>query len=109
VLVATAPMSVVDRAVIDSHTEGFCKLIVRRDTRTLLAAHVVGEQALEIVHVVAGGIAASMTVEQLANLEIAYPTYTAVLGAAAQQIVRELGTSTTAQWRALGQLVRSPL
>lgn len=109
VLVATAPMAVVDRAVIDGHPEGFCKLIVQRDTHALLAAHVVGEQALEIVHVVAGGIAAGMTVEQLANLAIAYPTYTAVLGAAAQQIVRDLGISSTAQWRALGQLAASPL
>ena len=109
VLVATAPMSVVDRAVIDGHPEGFCKLIVRRGDHTLVAAHVVGEQALEIVHVVAGGMVAGMRVEQLANLAIADPTYTAVLGAAAQQLMRELGTVSTAQWRALGQLATSPL
>ena len=52
---------------------------------------------------------AGMRVEQLANLAIAYPTYTAVLGAAAQQLMRELGTVSTAQWRALGQLATSPL
>jgi pyruvate/2-oxoglutarate dehydrogenase complex dihydrolipoamide dehydrogenase (E3) component len=109
VLVATATMDHNDRAVIDGRPHGFCKLIVRRSDHALLAAHVVGEQALEIVHVVAAGMAAAMTVEQLARLDVAYPTYTAVLSAAAQQIVRELGTESTAQWRALGQLTISPL
>jgi pyruvate/2-oxoglutarate dehydrogenase complex dihydrolipoamide dehydrogenase (E3) component len=104
VLVAMAPMSVVDRAVIDGHDEGFCKLIVRRSDHTIVGAHVVGEQALEIVHVAAAGMASGMTVEQLARLEIAYPTYTAILGSAAKQIVRDLGGVSTAQWRALGQL-----
>jgi pyruvate/2-oxoglutarate dehydrogenase complex dihydrolipoamide dehydrogenase (E3) component len=109
VLVAMAPMHVVDRAVIDSRSEGFCKLIVRRGDHTIVGAHVVGEQALEIVHVAAVGMASGMRVEQLARLEIAYPTYTAVLGSAAQQIVRDLGGSSTAQWRAMGQLAQSPL
>jgi pyruvate/2-oxoglutarate dehydrogenase complex dihydrolipoamide dehydrogenase (E3) component len=109
VLVATAPLDRVDRAVIDGRTEGFCKLIVRERDRALLGAHVVGEQALEIVHVVAAGMAAGMTVDQLARLDIAYPTYTAVLGAAAQQIMRDLGGASTAQWRALSGLVVSPL
>ncbi|HMQ32012.1 MAG TPA: NAD(P)/FAD-dependent oxidoreductase, partial [Chloroflexaceae bacterium] len=104
VLVATARMDAIDRAVIDGRADGFCKLIARRADRALIAAHVVGEQALEIVHVVAAGMAAGMTVDQLARLEIAYPTYTAVLGAAAQELLRELGPGSTAEWRALGQL-----
>jgi len=53
-------------------------------------------------------IGGGITVEQLARLEIAYPTYTAILGAAAQQIVRDRGAVSTAQWRALGQLAHSP-
>jgi hypothetical protein len=40
----------------------------------------------------------------LAELELAYPTYTAVLGLAARKIVRELGVMPLAlQWRALGK------
>lgn len=109
VLVATAPMDLIDRAVIDGRTDGFCKLIVRRSDRALLGAHVVGEQALEIVHVVAAGMASQMTVDELARLEVAYPTYTAVLGTAARQIMVELGPGSTAQWRALGELGASPL
>ena len=80
VAVAVASYADLDRAVIDGRTEGFCKLIVDRETHRLVAADVVGEQALEIVHVVAAGMAAGMWVEQLAELQIAYPTFTAILG-----------------------------
>jgi len=96
--------SEMDRAVIDGHTEGFCKLIASRETHRLLGVHVVGEQALEIVHLVAAGLASDMWVEQLAELEIAYPTYTAILGLAARQLSRELGVLAIApEWRALGK------
>jgi pyruvate/2-oxoglutarate dehydrogenase complex dihydrolipoamide dehydrogenase (E3) component len=104
IAVATVPYAEIDRAVIDGRAEGFCKLIVSRDTHRLLGAHVVGEQAVEIVHVVAAGMAANMWVEQLADLEIAYPTYTAILGLAARRLLRELGVLPLApQWRALGR------
>ena len=103
--VAVVPYADLDRAVIDGCTDGFCKLIVDMGTRRLLGAHVVGEDAVEIVHVVAAGMAANMGVEQLAELEIAYPTLTAVLGLAARKIVRDLGlTEVAPHWRALGQL-----
>ncbi len=104
VVAATVAYAEIDRAVIDGRAEGFCKLIVSRDTHRLLGAHVVGEQAVEIVHVVAAGMASAMWVEQLAELEIAYPTYTAVLGLAARRLVRELGVMPlTSQWRTLGR------
>jgi pyruvate/2-oxoglutarate dehydrogenase complex dihydrolipoamide dehydrogenase (E3) component len=104
VAVATVSYAEIDRAVIDGHTEGFCKLIVARDTHRILGAHVVGEQAVEIVHVVAAGMTAGMWVEQLAELEIAYPTYTAILGLAARRLLRELGVMPLApQWRTLGR------
>jgi pyruvate/2-oxoglutarate dehydrogenase complex dihydrolipoamide dehydrogenase (E3) component len=102
VAVAKVSYADMDRAVIDGRTEGLCKLIVDRDNHRLLGAHVAGEQALEVVEVAAAGIAAGMTVDQLADLEIAYPTFTAVLGLAARKITRELNTSQlTPQWRAL--------
>jgi pyruvate/2-oxoglutarate dehydrogenase complex dihydrolipoamide dehydrogenase (E3) component len=93
-----------DRAVIDGHTEGYCKLIVSADTHRILGAHIIGEQALETIHLVAGGMASDMWIEHLAELEIAYPTFTAVVGLAARQIVRDLGVMPlAAQWRALGK------
>jgi dihydrolipoamide dehydrogenase len=100
---AVVPYTNLDRAVIDGHTEGFCKLIVARDSRELLGAHVVGEEAVEVVQIAAAGMAARMRVEQMAQLELAYPTFTAIVGLAARQIVRELGaTASESSWQALG-------
>ena len=102
--VAVVPYADIDRGVIDGYTEGFCKLIVSKDNHRIIGAHVVGEQALEVIQLVAAGMAADMWVEQLAEIELAYPTYTAIVGLAARQIVRELGVMPLApQWRALAR------
>jgi pyruvate/2-oxoglutarate dehydrogenase complex dihydrolipoamide dehydrogenase (E3) component len=94
-----------DRAVIDDRTIGFCKLIVSQETHRILGAHIVGEQALEAIQLVAAGMAADMWVEQLAELELAYPTYTAIVGLAARQVMQELGVMPmAAEWRALGRV-----
>jgi pyruvate/2-oxoglutarate dehydrogenase complex dihydrolipoamide dehydrogenase (E3) component len=99
---AVVPYADLDRAVIDDHTTGFCKLLVGRENHRILGAHIVGEQALESIQLVAAGMAADMWIEQLAELELAYPTFTAVVGLAARQIIRDLGVVPVApQWRAL--------
>jgi len=100
---AQVPYSELDRAVIDGHPNGMCKLIVSSEDHQLLGVHVAGEQALEVVHMVAAGITANMRVEQLAEMEIAYPTFAAAVGLAARKIVQDLGLNRLApQWRALG-------
>lgn len=104
IVVAEVAYADLDRAVIDGRTEGMCKLIADRANGMLLGAHVVGEQALEIVHMVAAGMVAGMTVVQIAQMEIAYPTYTAVLGLAARRLLTELGSyESSAYWRGLGR------
>ena len=80
-----------ERAVIDRHTEGFAKLLVSRSTRQVLGAHVVGEQAVEVVQLAAAAMDAEQPVEQLAGLQFAYPTFTAIIGLAARQAAVELG------------------
>ena len=101
-VVAVVPYADLDRAVVDGRVEGFCKLIVERGTREILGAHVVGEQAVEVVQLVAAAMAAGSHVEQLAELELAYPTFTAIVGMAARQLVRELGiVPVSRQWRGL--------
>ncbi len=101
---ATVPYTDLDRAVIDDRTVGLCKLIVSRENHRILGAHVAGEDALEIVQVIAAGMTADMWVEDMADLEIAYPTFTAVLGLAARRIVAELGVRPLAHsWQALGK------
>src|SRR3989442_602443 len=90
-VVAVVPYAALDRALIDGHREGFCKLIVSTETHRILGAHIMGEQELEILQLVATCIAADMQVEQLAEMELAYPTFTAIVGLAARRIIRELG------------------
>jgi hypothetical protein len=59
---------------------------------------------LEVVQLVAAGMAADMWVEQLAEMELAYPTFTAIVGLAARQIVNQLGVVPLApEWHALGR------
>jgi pyruvate/2-oxoglutarate dehydrogenase complex dihydrolipoamide dehydrogenase (E3) component len=102
--VALVSYADMDRAVIDGLTEGFCKLIVSVENHQILGAHVVGEQAVEVIQMVAVGMAAGMMVEQLAELEISYPTYTAILGLAARKIAAELGVMPLSpEWRALSR------
>lgn len=99
---ATVAYADMDRAVIDGLAAGFCKLIVDRETRTILGAHVVGEQAVEVVQIAAATMACGGTVEQLATLDFAYPTFAAILGGAARQISQELRLMPIAQeWYSL--------
>ena len=89
--VAVLPYAELDRAVIDGHSEGFCKLVVDRPSRRILGSHIVGEQAVEVVQIVATAMRAGMPVEQVADVEFAYPTFTSIVGIAARRILRELG------------------
>jgi dihydrolipoamide dehydrogenase len=105
VAVAVVRYDETDRAIIDGRHEGLCKLIVSKQSHQVLGAHVAGEQALEVTQLVAAGMAAGMTVQQLADLELAYPTYAAIVGLAARRILRELGADAPAQWRNLSKRV----
>ncbi|MBE2271559.1 MAG: NAD(P)/FAD-dependent oxidoreductase [Anaerolinea sp.] len=105
IAVATIPYGDMDRAMIDGHEVGFCKIIVDRETRELLGAHVVGEQAVEVIQIAAAISAGGMKIEQVADLEFAYPTFAAILGLAARQIARELKViPLVRQWRELRKL-----
>lgn len=99
------PYADMDRAVIDGLPVGFCKLIVDRGTRQIIGAHVVGEQAVEVVQMITAGMAGNLRIEQYADLEFAYPTFAAIVGLAARQLARELGVLEVApEWLALGQI-----
>ncbi|MDQ4126543.1 MAG: NAD(P)/FAD-dependent oxidoreductase [Actinomycetota bacterium] len=98
--VAVVPYADLDRGVIDGRPEGSCKLIVSRSSRLLIGAHIVGEQAVEVVQLVAAAMAAGMRVEQLADLELAYPTFTAIVGLAARRLVRDMNlVPVSPRWR----------
>ena len=101
-VVAVVPYADLDRGVIDGRPEGSCKLVVSRSSRLILGAHIVGEQAVEVVQLAAAAMRAGMPVEQLADLELAYPTFMSIVGLAARRIVRELDPASPRQ-RASGR------
>jgi len=78
------------RTIIDGRTNGFCKLIVDRQTRQILGCHVVGERAVEITQVAAVAMAGGMRVDALAHVPLSFPTYAGVLGRVAASVSRQL-------------------
>lgn len=91
VAVAVARYENLLRPVADGQPEGFCKLIVETDGRHIVGAHVLGEYSAEVIQMVSACMAAGMRVEEVAELELAFPTFTEGVGQAAQMLVRGLG------------------
>lgn len=88
-VVAMVPFSRLDRAVIDDRERGFLKLITDRRRELILGAHAVGENAVEVIQSVTTAMAAGIDVARLANVRFAYPTYSAVIGIAARDLLAE--------------------
>jgi pyruvate/2-oxoglutarate dehydrogenase complex dihydrolipoamide dehydrogenase (E3) component len=90
------------RPVADGQPNGFCKLIVETGRRQIVGAHLLGEYSAEVIQMVAACIAAGMRIEDVAELQLAVPTFTEGVGMAAQMLVRELGVRAMPQlWSSL--------
>jgi pyruvate/2-oxoglutarate dehydrogenase complex dihydrolipoamide dehydrogenase (E3) component len=91
------------RPVADGQPEGFCKLIVETERRQIVGAHVLGEYSAEVIQMIAACMAARMRVEEVAELEFAFPTFTEGVSQAAQMVVNQLGVRPMSQvWSSLG-------
>jgi pyruvate/2-oxoglutarate dehydrogenase complex dihydrolipoamide dehydrogenase (E3) component len=89
--VGTARYDDLIRPVADGQSDGFCKLIADRRSHAILGAHVLGEYSAETVQVVATAMSAGMKVEQLAEMQFAFPTFTEAVGIAARKVCRGIG------------------
>lgn len=87
-VVAVARYSELERAVIDDRGTGFLKLIADNRRELILGAHAVGENAVEVIQSVTTAMAAGVDVATLAGVKFAYPTYSAIIGAAARGLLR---------------------
>ena len=93
------------RPVADGQPEGFCKLIVETAGRQIVGAHVLGEYSAEVIQMVAACMAAGMRVEQVAELQFAFPTFTEGVSQAAQMVVNQLGVGPLPHlWTSLGSM-----
>ena len=91
------------RPVADGHPDGFCKLIVDTASRQIVGAHVLGEYSAEVIQMVAACMAARMRIEQVAELQFAFPTFTEGVSQAAQVVVNQLsGRPARHLWSSLG-------
>jgi pyruvate/2-oxoglutarate dehydrogenase complex dihydrolipoamide dehydrogenase (E3) component len=89
-VVARHEYRLLTRAVVDGRVDGFCKLIADRGTGIVIGAHVMGEAAAEVVQLVAACMTTGMNVLQMAELQLAYPTYTQAVGLAALRLAQVL-------------------
>ena len=101
-VVATVPFAAMERAVIDDRTRGFLKLVADRRREQLLGAHAVGESAVEVVQAVTTAMAAGVDVATLAGVQYAYPTYSAIIGAAARALLAADDEGTGDAWAETG-------
>jgi pyruvate/2-oxoglutarate dehydrogenase complex dihydrolipoamide dehydrogenase (E3) component len=101
------PMARVDRARADGNTEGFIKLVHKRDG-TLLGATIVAERAGEMIHEWILALDRGLKVSDLSNAIHVYPTYsTANWQMAAEFRITQLLSGTSGQiLRGLARLVR---
>ena len=86
-VVAVARYEDMLRPVADGQPEGFCKLIVETAERRIVGAHVFGEYSAEVIQMVAACMAAGMPIEEVAELQFAFPTFTEGVNQAAQMVV----------------------
>jgi glutathione reductase (NADPH) len=86
-LVATVAYAANERAIIDSRTTGLLKLISGPHLETVLGAHAVGEDALEVIQAIATAMAAGIDIATLSRVPFAYPTYTSIIATAAAQLL----------------------
>jgi pyruvate/2-oxoglutarate dehydrogenase complex dihydrolipoamide dehydrogenase (E3) component len=93
VVVARTPFAELPRAVIDGRANGFCKLVVDRDSHEVIGAQCVGERAVEIVQVVAAGMQHAVRVEELAAIPFSFPTYIGIVGMCARNAMRAMGSA----------------
>jgi dihydrolipoamide dehydrogenase len=89
-VVAVARYEDMLRPVADGQPEGFCKLIVETTRRQIVGAHVFGEYSAEVIQMVAACMAAGMSIDDVAELQFAFPTFTEGVSQAAQMVVNQL-------------------
>lgn len=85
ILVSRFPVSALSRSVTENERGGLIKLIVHPKTRKILGGHMFGERAGEVIHEVALAIYLNATIDKLAGMIHAFPTYSEAIAAVAAQ------------------------
>ena len=79
------------RSIIDGLAEGFCKLIVDRQSHQVLGCHVVGDRAVDIAQVAYMAMQGGIDVVRLAQMPLSFPTYAGMIARVAHNAAEALG------------------
>ncbi|MEM7228942.1 MAG: Si-specific NAD(P)(+) transhydrogenase [Planctomycetota bacterium] len=90
VVAASASYSSNSRGRMLGDSQGMLKCIFERDSRRIVGATVVGEQATELVHVAQLAISAQVGVEYFVDACFNYPSLTALFKTAAHDFLRQI-------------------
>jgi pyruvate/2-oxoglutarate dehydrogenase complex dihydrolipoamide dehydrogenase (E3) component len=71
----TQPLSEVDRAVVESETAGFAKVITEKGSDRILGAAIVAERGGDLIHEIVIAMRAGVGLKDLSGTIHAYPTY----------------------------------
>ena len=82
-LVGRHQIAALGRAVTDSARFGLLKIVAHPKTRKVLGGHMIGERAGEVIHEIALAIYLGATIDKLAGMIHAYPTYSESIPSAA--------------------------
>jgi len=83
------------RANISGATEGLVKLVFRRDDRTVIGAHILGEVASELIHIGQSAIHHRDTIEYFLDTTFNVPTYAEAYKYAAYDGLQRLAATST--------------
>jgi pyruvate/2-oxoglutarate dehydrogenase complex dihydrolipoamide dehydrogenase (E3) component len=87
-LVGRFPVAALGRAVADHVMEGLVKIVAHPKNRRVLGCHIASERAGEMIHEAALAMHLNATVDRLASMIHAYPTYSeAIAGAASAAVI----------------------
>lgn len=89
VLVGRYAVSALGRAVTDNAPRGLVKIVAHPKTRKVLGCHIASERAGEMAHEAALAIHLGATVDKVASMIHAYPTWSEAVAAAAASVALE--------------------
>ena len=85
------------RGNISGATEGLVKLVFRRDDRTVIGAHILGEVASELIHIGQSAIHHRDTIEYFLDTTFNVPTYAEAYKDAAYDGIQRLAATSTSE------------
>jgi pyruvate/2-oxoglutarate dehydrogenase complex dihydrolipoamide dehydrogenase (E3) component len=95
VLVGRYEMSQLGRAVTDNVQSGFVKILAHPKTRKIIGGHIIGVSAGEMIHEIALAIYLHTTIDKLADMIHAFPTFSEGIKAASANSVFESSSMNT--------------